>query len=224
MLRPFGFGLLWFFAVLSVSAQVPGYEGKRNPISLEIHTSPALADWVFQPEGMLRLNLRTSLRYEHVLSRRLAVGGQIGTFHSQQNFLFQNQTGDIALSGYGIGIFLKNYRFLRRGNIAPLGPYHKWGLLYLPYQLSNPTNSFPDFGERRQFHDIALSFGLGTQRVFAQKYTYQLGLETAWVLNLPSNAANRRGEVDQYLNQIAARRLRGFFALNIEVGVGILLF
>ncbi len=224
MAYPCCFGLFFWGLFSLVWAQVPGYEGKRNPLQLELQASPALADWVFQPEGALAANLHLNLNYEHVISRRTAIGIDAGLFQTTQNFLFQNKTGSIRLQGASIGLFAKTYRFLRKGNIAPLGPYQKWEILYLPYRIDNPETSFPNFGERRAYHDFALSFAVGTQRVFAEHFTYHLGVQTAWVFNLPANAANRQGEMDQYINQIAARRLRGFFALNLHAGIGVLLF
>jgi hypothetical protein len=216
--------LLWAFSLGGLPAQTPGYEGRLNPISLEMSVSPALADWIFQPEGQPQVNLRGSLYYERVLSRRTSIGGSLGYLQARQNFLFQNQTGDIRIQSPAISLYAQTYRFLRRGNIAPLGPYQKWEVIYLPYRIDNPDNSFPDFGEAQRYHDFVVSFGLGTQRVFAKHFTYHLGLQTGWVLNVPANTTNRGSEALRYLNQITARRLRGFFALNVQLGLGLLLF
>ncbi|MEL6650021.1 MAG: hypothetical protein AAFQ87_04365 [Bacteroidota bacterium] len=219
------FFLLMLLAYGTLSAQIPGYQGKRWPISIDVNLSPALADWVFQPEGQLELNWRAGIEADHVISRRLSAGANVGLFSTRQNFLRGSQTGFLDLDGQYYGLQLKHYRFLRRGNIAPLGPYQRWEVQYLRYRLSDPRNEFPNpLDEDRITQDLAVSFTLGTQRMLGEHFTYHIGIQTAFVLNLTGEFARRNGPQQAYLNQIAIRRLRGMYALNLNAGIGVLLF
>lgn len=216
---------LTFLACQTLIAQVPGYEGKLWPIHLDFNLSPAVADWVFQPEGKLELNWRAGLEVDRVISRRISLGANYSIFRSRQNFLYQNQTGFLDLGGQAIGLQLKNYRFLRRGNLAPLGPYQKWEIQYLRYRLTDPRDEFPrPLDEDRLTQDLAVSFTLGTQRMIGDYFTYHIGIQTAFVVNLGGENARRMPDPIPYLNQIAIRRLRGIFAVNLNAGIGVLLF
>ncbi|MEM6346453.1 MAG: hypothetical protein AAF927_21365 [Bacteroidota bacterium] len=216
------------FIILGASqtlmAQVPGYEGRLWPIHLDVNLSPALADWVFQPEGKLELNWRIGLEVDRVLSRRISLGANASVLQSRQNFLYQGQTGFLDLNGHTLGIQLKNYRFLRRGNLAPLGPYQKWELQYLSYRIYDPREEFPVPVEDQRVRDLAASFTLGTRRMLGEHFTYHIGIQTAFVLNLTGENARRMPDPIPYLNQIAIRRLRGIFAVNLNAGIGVLLF
>lgn len=219
------FLFLSFLACQTLIAQVPGYEGRLWPIQLDVNLSPAVADWVFQPEGKLELNWRLGLEIDRVISRRISLGANAAFFQSRQNFLFQGQTGFLDLRGQSIGLQLKNYRFLRRGNIAPLGPYQKWEIQYLRYHLSDPRDEFPmPIEEDMRVQDMAISFTLGTRRMLGEHFTYHIGIQTAFVLNLSGENARRMADPIPYLNQIAIRRLRGIFAVNLNAGIGVLLF
>ncbi len=213
-----------FLACQTLMAQVPGYEGRLWPIHLDVNLSPAVADWVFQPEGELELNWRLGLEVDRVLSRRISLGANASILQSRQNFLYQGQTGFLDLDGHTLGIQLKNYRFLRRGNLAPLGPYQKWELQYLSYHIFDPREEFPVPIEDQRVRDLAASFTLGTRRMLGEHFTYHIGIQTAFVLNLTGENARRMPDPIPYLNQIAIRRLRGIFAVNLNAGIGVLLF
>jgi len=219
------FLFLSFLACQTLIAQVPGYEGRLWPIQLDVNLSPAVADWGFQPEGKLELNWRLGLEIDRVISRRISLGANASFFRSRQNFLFQGQTGFLDLNGHTLGLQLKNYRYLRRGNLAPLGPYQKWELQYLSYRVFDHADEFPvPLEEDRIIRDLAASFTLGTRRMLGDHFTYHIGIQTAFVLNLNGENARRMPEPAPYLNQIAIRRLRGIFAVNLNAGIGVLLF
>ncbi|MEL7531456.1 MAG: hypothetical protein AAFN10_09125 [Bacteroidota bacterium] len=217
--------LVAFLACQTLAAQIPGYEGRLWPIHLDVNLSPAVADWVFQPEGELELNWRVGLEVDRVISRRISLGANASFLQSRQNFLYQGQTGFLDINGYTLGLQLKNYRFLRRGNLAPLGPYQKWELQYLSYQVLDPRDEFPvPLESDQRVQDLAVSFTLGTRRMLGEHFTYHIGIQTAFVLNLSGENARRMADPTPYLNQIAIRRLRGIFAVNLNAGIGVLLF
>ncbi len=206
-------------------AQVPGYIGRRSPISLDINIFPAIR-FSKLAKGILPVNLRWGLSMEHVLSRRFALGASISnirTIASYESDAVLNQiAGDALIRGVTFGVGFKMYNFKRIGNIAPIGPFQQLELLFLNYRMTDLDRNFFEDGRSYlgSFKDIGLSFNLGTQRVFQEHFTYHLGVKVGVALG----AFRGKTDIDRHLIEIATDRLQGYYFLNINAGIGVLLF
>jgi hypothetical protein len=141
---------VWIWLVLGASmatAQVPGYMGRRTAIMANVYGWPGGIKQNFRNpvtykyDGAdvkyLRYDLVASL--DRVVSRRHVVGLLLENYRmGSQGYSWRNSRGYIH-SGYnrvdvlGSGISLKTFPFLRRGRLAPIGPYFKidWRVSYV---------------------------------------------------------------------------------------------
>lgn len=205
-------------------AQVPGYLGKRTPISLNLSSFPAIRFSKLE-DGRLPFNLRAGLSLEHVFSRRFSLILESSYLRSQFDYAqpVAVQDGAARLQGVVASLGARLYSFKRVGNIAPLGPYQQLELIFTHYQATDLDHRFYPDGRSRlaAFQDLGLLFSMGTQRIFHDHYTYTLGLQVGTVMGLFNNT-----EVEQllYLKETATDRVQGYFFVNVRLGVGVLLF
>ncbi|MEO0469848.1 MAG: hypothetical protein AAF206_09530 [Bacteroidota bacterium] len=214
-------------------AQVPGYLGRRTVIRLNLHSFPAGSPVVNalnsdtlslgESLGELGLNLRFSLNAERVLSRRFSVGASLNQILTKTDYTFRGTSGDMRMVGVALGAHLHMYTFRTRGNIAPLGPYQKVGFHILRYQVRDLDEVFFPDGRRNlgNFTDLMISYSLGTQRIFADRFTWQVALEGAWVIKAFPQTLS---EEDDFLYARSSSRLRRWFAINLQAGIGLLLY
>lgn len=211
----------------SLYAQPPGYIGKRTPISLQINSFPAIRFSKLE-EGKLPFNIHWGLKMEHVLSRRFSIGGSVSHIRVKTNYEFEDGlrlvTGDARINGIALGLNTRMYNFKRIGTIAPIGPYQQIEVMYLHYRMNDIDQQFykdarTDLGSYR---DLGISFGMGNQRIFNEHFTYSYSFKVGTVLGSFRNSQKTEAEI--YLYNTAIDRLQGYFFLNINAGIGVILF
>ena len=206
----------------TASAQIPGYIGKKTPISFDVHLFPTLGKYFLREES-LGLNFRAGLNVEQVISRKASIGLSLNHFSTLTTYEFDTRAGNMKLSGWMLGINFRSYRFYTRGNIAPIGMYLKPQVHLLRYRISDQDKIFyldnrENLGE---YTDLCLGLTYGTQRMINNHLFYNFGFEGSWLINM----FNQQESVErQYLKQRASSRIRGFLALTVQAGLGFLLF
>ena len=210
------------FLTIALHAQIPGYIGKKTPVSFDLHLFPTLGKYILREEN-LSLNLRTALGIERVISRQASIGVSLNHFTTSTTYEFDARTGNMQLDGWMIGANFRSYRFYSRGNIAPIGMYLKPQFHILSYQLVDMDHNF--YPDRRsdlgKYIDLCLGLTYGTQRMITNHIFYNIGFEGAWLINVFNQQSTNEG---QYLKQRASTRLREFLALTVQGGLGLLLF
>ncbi len=217
----------WLYFLLTIfthcvsHAQVPGYQGKRTGISLDANIAPAILYGI--SHDIWGPNFRSGINIERVLSRRFSMG--LSGYYFQTRAAYFQPTSGIAgrvqNKAFATGIQIRNYRFWRRGNIAPIGPYQKLEVLYVYYQVSDSSRQFPPGGQEMlgRFHDLAITLTIGTQRILKGNFTYHYGIQTGTLLSLFN--ANFESSADpQHLG--AARIIRNL-SFTVNFGIGMLL-
>ena len=204
-------------------SQAPGFAGKRLIMAVEGYAFPSLR-FIYTDDRSLSLHTHRGLNLEYVWDRRFSAGLILTKMTTQVGYNYQNRSGNSMLQGTNIGAFVKTYTFLRRGNIAPIGPFQKFELQYLTYFLIDQDRAFYPDGrtELGAFRDWLFTYTLGSQHVLPPRITYQWGIQGGWILNVgqifPFSAE------DKYLSDVSTSRLRDQFAINLTMGVGILLY
>ncbi|WNJ15952.1 hypothetical protein [Pontibacter sp. G13] len=176
-----------------------------------------------QDPSNLTLNTRLSGKLEHILSRRFGVGIDVHTLQTRAQYDYLNRIGSMSISGKSAGIFASLYRFVSQGNIAPIGPFQRFGINYLRYELKDLDGRF--FPDNRSVLPSGnlwkISYTLGTQRVFAEYLVLNLSMQVAWVGTILQSSWTPE---ERYLASTVSSRMRGFYALNGQIGIGVLLF
>lgn len=207
-------------ALLPAKAQPPGYQGRLQVYSLRLMGFPALRGSV-NPEHLTGFNLRPEVQVEQVLGRQFSLIGTGGLTRTPLRYAYDGRQGQVRVWGGSAGLGLRSYSFRRRGNIAPLGLYQQLDLHYTLLGLTDLNRFlFPD-GRRRlgTRQDLVLALTLGTQRMPLDWLAVQGGVQAAWVWGgLPITDSER----EAYLWRQTTARLRGYWALNVFLAVGLL--
>ncbi|MEZ4827231.1 MAG: hypothetical protein R3C61_13280 [Bacteroidia bacterium] len=207
----------------SLQGQPPGYVGKRSILSFDNYTFPNLF-LVVDEQYPFRLNYRGGISGEYVLSRRLSAGVLFNGYQAQTDYHFRGSYGFMKIDGADMGIFLKSYTFRQRGNIAPIGPYQKFELLYTRYRMVDLDRLFyPDARtDLGRSSDLLIAISLGTQHVLADRLTYHWGLHSGWLFKVLDQP--HTDEREQHLKDVSTTRIRGIFGLSLNIGIGVLLW
>ncbi len=199
---------------------VPGYIGKRCPITFNLHTFPALA----QAESLSELtpNLRGSLHFEYVLSRAHSIYGQLSYLQTTFDYQRDSLMGEAMLRVPGIEFGARLYSLQRGSNLAPLGFHQQLGLRFVPYQVDDLDGNFSQGKSRLgNFRDLILVYGIGDQRIIHPSIIYYFNIQGGWLFNFfPTQPTQEATEV----KALATSRLRNFSLLNISLGIGFILF
>lgn len=221
MKRVFLICCVFLLGGLNLSAQVSGYLGKRTIVGIETRFFPNV--WqTLSNDQPVRLNAQAGLQMERVLTRSLSAGIHVQALSSRTFYETAQGSGRIAISGQQFGIDIRSYTFRKRGNIPPLGPQHRFGLSFLRYQLRDLNlNYYPD-GRRDlgTYQAAVLNYSLMTQRVYLDKYVLSTGVNFSWVIPFTPSGFPL---TDSFLWDRSVSRLRGFFAGQLVVGIGVLL-
>ena len=219
--------LILFLAVIGVlnlaetHSQTPGFLGKKFSLGYRIYTFGGLKGKPNYRKGnppRFYIRTRHHLEMDYVLSRRLTGGMDFGLFRNGMSVqgprsLFYH----VQLPGWSTGAHFRFYPFLRRGNIAPIGPYTEIRLSYLRYNLINPDSSLSQTGEPNLGTGSNLAFTFAWGRNYLQKKSLLLsyGLQAGLLFPLSPDTAYTD---DAYL------RLWSSWGINFHFGVGGLLF
>lgn len=230
MSRPIISIFLWFFGMLIVTgihAQVPGYLGKRASLGCRLYTNPGFpgSSNFRQPEAeRIYLHTRHHLEADWVISRRASLGingGWCRNGISEYTSVTQ-QEAHITIQSFSGGIHLRRYFFLRRGNIAPLGPYLEAQVAILHFIMRNPDGDF--------FHDGRTDLGSRNNLYFSVAWGRNYLLKDALLLSfgmqggiVESNGWLGNIRASEYDYEVADR-MRSSYRINFHIGVAGLLF
>jgi hypothetical protein len=157
-----------FFSAILLSAQVPGYQGKRAAI--EVIAMPALAtflvgDAVF-PTGF-------KVHGEYAIKRHKSIGLE----YRQMRFgpKYSEQLGS-PFADYNNQSFMLLYcNYNKEWSLAPYGHYINYGLAYNRRSLQLGSKDDP-FLVKENFFSLHLIWGKRT--VFAKRLSFNYGFET----------------------------------------------
>lgn len=210
-----------------LKAQVPGYLGKRvslfyNPaIGVGFNTSYRK----FSPTGPYP-KMNQGAEVDYVVSRVSTVGASYQFFKSGKEikspFTFRLVHGRIE--GHGVGAYMKFFPYTKRGNIAPLGPYTKIEYMFLFYSLKEKEgNYFSDGGGGKigNYYTSALFLSIGQNHLFWDFLFLHYGLQGGFVVGMLN--PQDPGDPTRF-GPVLHDRLAAYFALNLKMGMGFLLF
>lgn len=189
-------------------AQVPGYIGRKNVIRVDFNFFPASPYKFSKPnnytgkEGFY-LNGHKGFGYERVVSRRHVLGLDLDlTRFGSQNVYHLNQYGITKTTALGFGFHFKAFPFLKKGWLAPLGPY--FGLAFRFINVNSRFFSSPSFVngidyENHQCGSTALLFGYST--LIKERLLLDFGMRWAFTdlyhahINDNASSESRNGKI-----------------------------
>ena len=249
MIRSLFSGLVFMIAMCTLTAQNPGYQGKKLSMNYSFYTINALR---FPNEagntGLLAFNAIHYANLDMAVSKKRSIGVSFQYLHTC--FRYDNEyeieyTSDWGgsemtmqthshslgrVESYNIGIYP---RFFFRGNISPLGTYLKLELLGINYKVypGNPVpedkpNGYqpPKFSHDVSYWNIAFAFGIGQNRIFFNRMFLDYGLRFKIYPDMLSERDVTAYTNKDYLKKVPYARLASMELFNIKVGVGVLLF
>ena len=189
-----------------------GYLGKRFLFSFDTRLSPA---WIFpnynNQKGGFKFNYLFAPSFEYVLNDKFTIGTSYQFFKTKfsyklmnNNYFYQHYTGDVSVSGYNI--FMRGYL----GEQAPLGYYYKYQIDAFNYKVIDSDWAF----------GMRIEFG---KTLFINKYiSLGTGLSAGLLFDGFKSLGDDHTEVS--INDYAATKLLGMYAIGLNFSTGILPF
>jgi hypothetical protein len=220
-----------------VSAQVPGYQGKRFSMDGDAFFMSAL----FNPnenlkKGMTSFNARYHVNADYVLTKDISFGATYGMFKTGWTPSYGGyDAGNTTIKDYFkvnsdiAGIYFKFFRS-NKGAIAPSGAYQKLGasLIMAKPSFHHSSDSLIDDIKTpaTSYKMIMLTYGFGKQTIFYNRLVLRYGLEFGmspdiFSLIFRDKRNNNPGHV---IGLNLKERILSAYLVNINVGLGIILF
>ncbi|HHG83315.1 MAG TPA: hypothetical protein ENJ82_01090 [Bacteroidetes bacterium] len=223
--------------VLQAQSRTPGYLGKRFQLGVGLSASPAgvfetglrkytatLKDW---HKTRLFLKGRQEIQALYCLNRRSSLGiavSRLRLSYLSYGFSFSPQFSKVGgrMKVKGLAITYRLFPFLRRGNLAPIGPFTQIQFSVFHTRLFSPfSNEFtPVFS--RNLKELGLL--LGYVAPFSDRVLFTYGFE----LNFP--IFNVLGEPEDQLSGLISdpietkKAVRNHTLFNFHLGISGLLF
>jgi hypothetical protein len=236
------------FSSSLVSAQVPGFMGKRFAIFLEANPTPALFvqnsnnQVVVNPgEDNARTNdvnrfaftFRPQVTFEYLIHRDISVGLSysqisIGTTRAYITDPLQDKNFSIdqdVVKGQSAGLHLKVYQFDNSASIAPIGFYQTYSV-YVTKTNTYDTNQSSKAQFKNDFVYPVASLGIGRQSMIAKNLLLKTGVELGWAF-VPTNWATESSSdwsIQEYAGYNVHRSLFGHYVFSINVAIGYIPF
>ena len=230
-----------------VSAQAPGYMGKRFSIFLEVNPTPALFvqnannEVIVSPGGddartsdvnRFAFTFRPQVTLEYLLGRDVSLGFSfskisIGTTSAYQlnednpNYL----TNQDVVRGQSIGMHLKLYQFSRSASIPPIGFYQTFSA-YLTQTNTYDTKKSKTRQFKNDFVYPVATIGFGRQTMVAKNLLLKTGIEVGWAF-VPINFISESVEdwtIQEYAGYNVHQSLVGHYIFSLNVALGYTLF
>jgi len=196
------------------SSIVSGYLGKRAMIEYNSYLSPITLD------SRIKGNPFThNINFHYILKRRLQAG------LSYENYSFRDEGANRfrdenhSLNGNSIGLNLDWYR---KGLLAPVGLYFRFGIKYLFGNYSEfteeviftfPVSTVVTESNEGKYNHFAYGFEYGIRRIFYDKVVFNVGGSVGDVVGLGIVSPEGYKTI-----------LGGYYSIRFHVGVGVLLF
>lgn len=212
---------VFFWSMIPVvRSQIPGYLGQRNTLALSVYSFPNAREWI-RDASPLRPNTRVELGWEYVFSRRMSLRSYLGGLQTRMQYERPSGIGQARIEAQVLGVEMRFFNLIRRGNLAPVGPYQSISFSYLRYTARDLDGRFrPDDTALGRYGDWVLALNIGTQRIIHDRLFFHIGMQGAWVMNL------FRPELPDWQTEVRSLsigRLRGHLALNFMGGIGVFL-
>lgn len=141
-MRKTAFTLLLISLTYAVSAQVPGYQGKRFCVGYNASTFTVLDGGIGNFPFGLRLSYKTELSANYVVSRKASIG--LSYYFAKQNYYVQE--AEIYNNGFfvpqteylpcSLQMYELHMQFFRKNFVAPAGLYHQIGVGIVKYNVA----------------------------------------------------------------------------------------
>ncbi|MCF8297898.1 MAG: hypothetical protein K9J13_10170 [Saprospiraceae bacterium] len=197
------FILLIINSTISSYSQTPGYQGRRLILGysnfLSLRTN--YLDVVFFSEPVLFYRHHI-INTEFILSKRISIGLRAEYMklpipdgeHLTFDYLFTNKFGntdpmpidyypdDVEVLSIGLDFFL-----YRKNYIAPVGRFHRFGLLYSKYNNQKFFDKMPQeiYIDRsvKQYNTYSLTYTVGRKKIIFNNIYYSIGARFGLGLN-----------------------------------------
>lgn len=154
----------WFFVFIFacslqiLSAQVPGYQGKRFFVGYNASSFFYFYDFTLEDglSGIIestRLSYKTELNINYTLSRKIAMGFSYYTA-KQNDFFSKNEIQNygymsprLGLAECKLAIYELHFQFFRKNFIAPVGLYHQLSIGLVRYSLATDDNKLTVYND-----------------------------------------------------------------------------
>ncbi|HEY5747391.1 MAG TPA: hypothetical protein VIU12_15035 [Chryseolinea sp.] len=228
----------------AVSAQVPGFMGKRFSLFVDANATPA---FFIQNDhnqviaagesartynsNRLAFTFRPQVTAEYLVGRNLSLGFSysrisVGTQGARGASTDKNYAlDDDVVRGKSLGLELKFFRFKKSASIAPIG-FYRTVSVYL-----TQTNAYDNRGSKAKlfvndFVYPVVSYGMGRQTMIAKSLLLKTGVEVGWAFT-PGNWL-REGPDDWNVQEFSGynvhQSLAGDYAVTLHVALGYTLF
>ncbi|RKX17381.1 MAG: hypothetical protein DRP35_11010, partial [Candidatus Zixiibacteriota bacterium] len=132
-------------------------------------------------------------------------------------------------------VFKLQYKIYTNNWLAPVGSYYLLGLSFLEGHSSDYLVNSPevkDIIKNTTFNRIYLTFGYGKKWMLNNRLSFHLGVNSALSFDLNSfpftisfgSSSNSNGNIDDAFQTLVKKRIRKMQLMNMEFGIGILLF
>jgi hypothetical protein len=157
------FILLVAVGLQNISAQVPGYQGKRFSVGYnassffyfkQVENSDGLVDYLNEALSTTTISYKTELAVNYAISRKVVMG--LSYYFAKQNISFVNNeignnyeipVDDIAKCK--LSIYELHFQFFRKNFIAPAGLYHQVSVGIVKYGLATSDNKLTVYGQHQ---------------------------------------------------------------------------
>lgn len=208
-----------FCIQLNLSAQVPGYQGKRGFLEYDFAYFPTANEPNVKGNslgnydgGLPAMNIRHEFTFNYVISRKRSVGLTFDFLRTGLDLPYDpdNPTLEFSiLNASAIGI-ITDGTVLRMGGLAPYGVYNRFS-----FKRVNGTINEPSITDNK-FSFWCLGYGLGFRKVFYNRLTFNVRGSLQWLFGGSSIFNNMEVAVKE--------RLLGHYTFESSFGIGILLF
>jgi hypothetical protein len=231
MLKKIIYSALLF--VFGTAMAQPGFMGKKNWVegnllffsALRNPTATRALDDGFY-KNIFHLNKTLALSYYRVLDRKRAIGFEYnydltGFYwqpqsegHTVNIYKDKGEVPDLKIKTNTLGVSYLKYAN-QPGNIAPLGFYTEWELLY-----SNSIIYDSKFDDNIDSFTLGyVGFGLGVRSIIAKKITYNLGVKSRLSSHLLTIFEPKDPDNNDIIKS-AKGRVTSKQAFNITIGLG----
>ncbi len=241
--------LLLFVGSQTISAQVPGYQGKRFSAGYNASTF-----FYIIPEGWngdisdifagTRLSYKTELHVNYVLSRKVSAGFSYYfakqkayfTHNYVENFGYLVPKDDYALCR--LNIFEFNMKFFRKNFIAPAGFYHQLSVAMVLYSLGEKGNTLTTYnqnnssapvvieGDKDPYSCVKLGYSIGKTNPIGHNFYLNTAIGVNFFRGGDSYFLRDASEVHvrNYILVNFNRNLRTHNLIELKLGFGWLAF
>ncbi|MDQ3192670.1 MAG: hypothetical protein M3Q58_13840 [Bacteroidota bacterium] len=224
--------LCQFLVLISFAQEISGYQGKRLSVNLDSYIFPAVRNPTseFNPPSFFSFNKRRSIGVDYVISRSSSVGMNFQFLNTGFAFKhYDNRRGAIAAKN--VGFYIKSFH---DNDIAPLGLYSKFELLYLTYNVlyseervfkNYPEENRPKLSNLSPYSAWLFSYSIGKQTILYNRLILNASIQTALNGKLAMSKLEGAGPGSRdYIQDITQARLFSAYLLNLNFGVGFLIF